>query len=77
MGQCGASPKTPLATAVAATIREMASTTTIAAKSEPVIIPPVRHAWVRRVLGHDAWVYFDFDDQEIVLITMSLTRPMQ
>jgi hypothetical protein len=40
-----------------------------------VPIPPVRFAWVRQVTGQALWIFYRFDDAELVLLTMSSRQP--
>lgn len=46
------------------------------AQDAETMYPPVRRYWFRRVPGLNLWVYFRFDDRELVAVDVSAKPPV-
>ena len=40
------------------------------------LMPPVARYWFRRVPGHNLWVYFAFDEGELIIVTVTARPPV-
>lgn len=72
---CGGGPNTRLSQALGRTIAEMAEQDLPTERDRRIAVPPVRHAWVRQVEGEAVWLYFEIEEEELVLVNISLRCP--
>jgi hypothetical protein len=40
------------------------------------LMPPVARYWFRRVPGHNLWLWYAFDDAELILVSLTSTPPV-
>jgi Txe/YoeB family toxin of Txe-Axe toxin-antitoxin module len=64
----------PAAIAIRATIGALARGQLPGAQDQETLMPPVARYWFRRVSGHNLWIYFAFDDTQLIITNLS-TRP--
>jgi hypothetical protein len=40
------------------------------------LVPPVKRYWFRRVPGQNLWLYFQFDESELVAVNLTSSPPI-
>ena len=40
------------------------------------LMPPVARYWFRRVPGHNLWLWFSFDDDELEIVSLTAVPPI-
>ena len=70
-------PGTERALAVAGTVRALAATEELPGATDfEATLRPVGRAWVRRVKGRNLWLWYRFDDAEVMLIAVTIEPPV-
>jgi hypothetical protein len=67
---------TPAAAALAATLARLTTARLPGPQDAPVLVPPVLHAWARRVPGFNLWVFFTFTDDALDVLTVTTSPPV-
>lgn len=71
------SPGTERAQAVARSVRALAAAEELPGASDfEAMLRPVGRAWVRRVKGRNLWLWYRFDDAEVMLIAVTTEPPV-
>jgi hypothetical protein len=70
-------PGTERALAVAGTVRTLVAAEELPGASDfEATLRPVGRAWVRRVKGRNLWLWYRFDDAEVMLIAVTTEPPV-
>jgi hypothetical protein len=40
------------------------------------LMPPVARYWFRRVQGFNLWIWFAFDDEAVIVVSLTATPPV-
>jgi hypothetical protein len=63
--------------ALAATLRSLEAAEVLPGPLDgETMIPPVRHAWFRRVAAANPWVLYDARDGEVILLALVASPPI-
>lgn len=63
--------------AVARTVRTLTSAETLPGASDfEAVRKPVGRAWVRRVGGRNLWLWYRFDEHEVMLVALTTEPPI-
>jgi hypothetical protein len=57
-------------------VRGMESSELPGAQDAETFMPPVAQYWFRRVPGQNLWLYFAFDETELLLVSLSAKPPI-
>ena len=66
----------PAKFALAATVASIARGPLPGPQDAETLMPPVARYWFRRVPGHNLWVYFAFDEGELIIVTITARPPV-
>ncbi|HEY3234536.1 MAG TPA: hypothetical protein VGJ84_07455 [Polyangiaceae bacterium] len=64
------------ASAVTATIAELIRSPLPGPEDFETLMPPVVQVWCRRVPGFNFWLFYNFSDAEVVVITVTARPPI-
>lgn len=74
--KAGVIPGSRRGAAVSRTVAALASATLPGAADYEAPLPPVGRAWVRHVLNENIWLWFRFNDQDLILVTVTTSPPV-
>ena len=66
----------PAALAIRSTIVALAREPLPGAQDVETLMPPVARYWSRRVPGQNLWVYFAFDDFQLIIVNVTARPPV-
>ncbi len=66
----------PAKFALAATIANIARGPLPGPQDVETLMPPISRYWFRRVPGHNLWVYFAFDETQLVIANVTARPPV-
>ena len=73
---CGVKPGSDAQLAAAATVRALAAAERLPSPGDTsALLPPVARAFVRRVTGHNLWLWYRFTGEELAVVTMTSSPP--
>ena len=73
----GILPGTPATRALAREVRALVNADVLPAPLDyEAAIPPTSKAWVRRVSGENMWIFYAWDANHVVLLTVMRTPPV-
>jgi len=64
------------AVAVRATLVALARGPLPGPQDAETLMPPVARVWYRRVPGFNLWVFYDFSEAELVVVTLTARPPV-
>lgn len=62
--------------AVRDTLREMLTAELPEPQDAETLMPPVARYWFRRISGQNLWLYFAFDDSELIAVSLTKIPPV-
>lgn len=72
----GAHSGTSSGRALNSMIRAMLAEELPAPRDQEGLMPPVARYWFRRVSGQNLWLWFAFDEQQLILVSLTNTPPV-
>jgi hypothetical protein len=70
-------PRTAPAAALAATLARLMTGDLPKPQDFEALAPVIGTAWVRRVPGHDLWIFFRFDAVEVTVVSLTTRSPVR
>jgi hypothetical protein len=70
-------PGSDRAVAIARTIRSLTDASELPGPADfEAVATPQGRAWVRRIAGRNLWLWYRFNDDEVILVTVTTEPPL-